>query len=546
MNSTSIKHTSPELAPGTVLLEDNAAHEGISTSHLKHGTGRNKNIVLIPQPSDDPNDPLNFSFAKKMVILTVTGFGISIFASTVGPLLNAGFVPIAKDLDTTVAKLVNATGYQTVTVAAWSLVVNAAARKWGKRPVFLASGIFNLVGSSVGATATTYKQLLAARIIQGFSVSAYESLVFAMTSDLFFLHERGLYVSAVSFLLAVVSNFSSVICGPITTQLGWKWLFYFLIIFGGLQTILQFLFVPETQYNRHKLSANSNTSNSTSADTPDLEVRKPVSTEIESSSTCNADVPKPKTFVQSLSVFTGTHSDENFFRLLLGPIAVCLNIAVLWALLVSAFFFSLYITIANLLAQVFSGPPYLLNASSVGYLSLGPFIGGLLGATIAGLVGDPLVRRCARANGGVFEPEYRLLIMVFGVLAFPGIVGFGYVADLHKSYYLAAFLHGLGLFGIVFVLIATSNYILDAYPKMGNEMFLASMASKNLMIFGYSYFINDWAARDGPAKELWVFSVVGAGLLLTSPIVYLLGKKYRIYWSKHNLLDKMHISTHEY
>jgi len=26
---------------------------------LKHGTGRFKDIILIPQPSDSPNDPLN-------------------------------------------------------------------------------------------------------------------------------------------------------------------------------------------------------------------------------------------------------------------------------------------------------------------------------------------------------------------------------------------------------------------------------------------------------------------------------------------------------
>lgn len=28
---------------------------------LKHGTGRFSGIVLVPQPSDSPNDPLNVS-----------------------------------------------------------------------------------------------------------------------------------------------------------------------------------------------------------------------------------------------------------------------------------------------------------------------------------------------------------------------------------------------------------------------------------------------------------------------------------------------------
>lgn len=30
-------------------------------SWLKHGTGRFEHVVLVPQPSDDPNDPLNVS-----------------------------------------------------------------------------------------------------------------------------------------------------------------------------------------------------------------------------------------------------------------------------------------------------------------------------------------------------------------------------------------------------------------------------------------------------------------------------------------------------
>lgn len=39
--------------PGTVLLVDDA-HE----QSTKHATGKHTEIVLIPPPSDDPNDPL--------------------------------------------------------------------------------------------------------------------------------------------------------------------------------------------------------------------------------------------------------------------------------------------------------------------------------------------------------------------------------------------------------------------------------------------------------------------------------------------------------
>jgi len=33
----------------------------IPRDQLKHGTGRFSEVILVPQPSDNPNDPLNVS-----------------------------------------------------------------------------------------------------------------------------------------------------------------------------------------------------------------------------------------------------------------------------------------------------------------------------------------------------------------------------------------------------------------------------------------------------------------------------------------------------
>ena len=37
----------------------------IPRDQLKHGTGRFKDVILVPQPSDDPNDPLNVSLPPR-------------------------------------------------------------------------------------------------------------------------------------------------------------------------------------------------------------------------------------------------------------------------------------------------------------------------------------------------------------------------------------------------------------------------------------------------------------------------------------------------
>jgi hypothetical protein len=43
----------------------------IPRDQLKHGKGRFSNIILIPQPSDSPNDPLNWPQWKKEMILLI-------------------------------------------------------------------------------------------------------------------------------------------------------------------------------------------------------------------------------------------------------------------------------------------------------------------------------------------------------------------------------------------------------------------------------------------------------------------------------------------
>lgn len=51
----------PEFIPGTVQLVDKEAKLAI---HHAHGNGQD-DIVLIPTPSDHPDDPLNWSSFRK-------------------------------------------------------------------------------------------------------------------------------------------------------------------------------------------------------------------------------------------------------------------------------------------------------------------------------------------------------------------------------------------------------------------------------------------------------------------------------------------------
>ena len=538
--------------PATVILDEQSAHAENVTSRLKHGQGKSSHIVLVPQPSEDPNDPLNWSSVKKLTIVTIIGFGACLYASTLGPLLNAGLFVIALEFNKQIGDITIISGYQLLVAGASGLLVSACSRKWGKRPVFLISSLFGLLGSIVGSATSSYNGLLAARIIQGGSTAAYESLVISMIGDLYFVHQRGVSMSIVQFILGAVSNLSSVICGPITANLGWKYLFHLAVLFTGLQTILLFLFVPETQYNRDHRYDTDEIAKENLAELGEIEKRHIErlenlgleKTQTVTSTRSDHHPRTKKTFTQELAVFTGTYSNDNFLQLLIAPIAVCSNLAILWVTVVSGTLVATYVAMAYVLAQIFSLPPYLLNASGIGYLSIGPTIGGIIGALLFGALNDPLIKWCARKNSGVYEPEYRLLPMFGGLMAGLGLMLFGYLTQNLQSYYATATVHGLTLFGIVAATIATSGYGLDAFREMSSEIFVAGIIFKNFMFYGFSYFVNNWTATAGPAEVFYSFGGLAFALVLTTPVILIFGKKYRSFWSRHDLMEKFHIKTH--
>jgi len=63
-----------------------------------------------------------------------------------------------------------------------------------------------VIANIMAMCVSDYKGLLAARIVSGFSTSAYESLTFASIGDLYFVHQRGIRLSICQFISGGVSN----------------------------------------------------------------------------------------------------------------------------------------------------------------------------------------------------------------------------------------------------------------------------------------------------------------------------------------------------
>ncbi|KAJ5727517.1 MFS general substrate transporter [Penicillium malachiteum] len=468
--------------PGTVTLDENPANTHIPTDGMKLGTGKNSHIVLVPQPSNDPNDPLNWPAWKKAIVTIITGFGTIIFGAVMNPLLNAVSVVIANDYNVTVSKVTLLAGYQTLITAGTAPLVSAISKKHGRRSISIFASLSGLVGNIVGSATKDYTGLVAARVVQGLSVAAYEALFYVTIGDIYFVHKRGFYVAIATFILAAVSNLTSVICGAISQSLGWRYIFRIFIPISALQLILQFIFVPETAYRR---DSRFDIDELQVADSAQAKNKNTVGTHIENMA--SQEIPQQKTIVQEMRIFTGVYTEENILKLVLGPFVVLLNPVITFATLAQSWFVGAFVSIAYCLNQIFLSPPYNLSTLGIGNLSIGPFLGGLLGLLLLGAINDPLIKFISRRNHGVYEPEYRLLLSILSLAMPVGLIAFGYAVQHSLNLYLTAFSNGVAVFRTLAMITATSSYLLDAYRSMSNEIFIIGMSVRSFILYTFSY-----------------------------------------------------------
>nr|CEG05268.1 unnamed protein product [Fusarium clavum] len=110
-----------DVVPGTVLLVD---FDG--TADAPHA----RDIVLVPTPSEDPDDPLNWSPWRKTLLLTT----ICVYCLSVGIASAAIYsilVPISVATGLTVGDLNTGTGYMFLLLGWGCLIWQPLAQKYG-------------------------------------------------------------------------------------------------------------------------------------------------------------------------------------------------------------------------------------------------------------------------------------------------------------------------------------------------------------------------------------------------------------------------------
>ncbi|CAG9952770.1 unnamed protein product [Clonostachys rosea f. rosea IK726] len=491
--------------------------------------GETKQIILIPKPTSDPNDPLNWSKAYRIYIACLVSCAI-FFSNFLAAGPSVAMVAITTDYfgpptDPRFAQWTAKAAYLFTSTALLQGMGNLfwvpMMVKFGRRPVYVISfTIYTAVSAWAGAEAS-FDRALAARILMGFASGAAECLAPLTIADIFFLHERGTVMAFYTAALSAGVGTGIVVSGLITINLHWRYIYWISTALIGTCTILIIFTFPETTYDRSEETEPAYCEREVGhKDANNTECVEWASGATHSTTTKNG-------YWQSLRIFSGRHTKESYFKLAMRPVVMLALPPVLWATIVMAVTIGFLVAITSNFAIAFN-KVYGFEAWQAGLCFLASPIGALIGAYFGGHLTDQIADRATHRNGGIREPEMRLPAMTISVLTSPlSLVLYG-VGIGNGMHWMVPTL-GLGLlsFSVVQATNITLVYTIDVYRPIAGEITVTQHAFKSALGFLLSFYTNPWIEKAGYQKSFGAMAGISGGFILFWVPFYLWGNHIR-------------------
>ncbi|KAI1635074.1 hypothetical protein F4809DRAFT_473698 [Biscogniauxia mediterranea] len=367
---------------------------------LKYGKGKHSGIELSPQPSDDPQDPLNWplwrkhlNFAALLVMVALVGAMKTAYISV------DSFIAIEEGVSYTAA--VALTGAPLIISAATGMASTVIARIWGKRPVYLVSTILIFIGV-VWNTQVNGRvgENMAARVFQGMGWGAFDTLVLGSIQDTYFEHQRQSKI-LIYYVVSVATTWGSPLLGGIASSgpAGFAVQFEIISCFMTIAIPLIVFGVPETTFDRSSLDAAPPTLARSQSFWPGRTLTKKAALDYIGKMkpwSYKAKTIDPALIMQAPRAMVAPST-------LLLFVATLIPHAGLWGL-------------ASSVSLLFSPMPFVLPEAILGALMVGPFILATTTALASGL-------SCFQRR---FTPTVHLTALAMGTaLASVGLLGFG-------------------------------------------------------------------------------------------------------------------------
>ncbi|KAL2072200.1 hypothetical protein VTL71DRAFT_11543 [Oculimacula yallundae] len=540
------------VAPGTVLL-----HQTVSKSDIEHliTAPGDSDVVLQPQPSCDPNDPLNWSKFRKILNFSLA----ALYTLWVYTILDIGTVAYAlwnKRLGISFQNLSNAYGANTASLAVGGIFLIPLTLKYGRRPVYLATSLGLTLAAVWMANAKTLGDFVGANLISGISGSVGDAIVQFTIADLFFVHQRGT-MNGIYVLMVNLGVFAAPIAtGYVIKAQDWPWMYWYCVIFTGATFIAMIFLYEETKYTTQVLNATepqqpiTTTEADKSFESEDKKQNiRPMATDTSTDQDgrvqkdwIDSSIPM-KTYRERHRLYTTTPGTlQQFVKIVLRPfIYIWCFPAVAYVSLQYGVILSLFSVVGNSQAAIFSRPPYNFQPSSIGLMSVPGLTGAVIGTIYGGPVSDWAILWMSKRNKGIYEPEYRLYLCLLPAVAGPaGLLLYGISATKGLPWIIPFF--GIGLFAFALASISnlSSVYLYDSYLNILGGALVAVTVVRNGLATVVLFSFNPWVGAMGYRNTFILCSMLALAATMTVIPMIIWGKHFRM-----KLADKYKHYAHE-
>ncbi|KAJ6008466.1 MFS transporter [Penicillium herquei] len=483
-------------APG--VIEGVEALEGyvIDPSYYADNAARLKTtkegrFVLIPQPLDSPEDPLNWKESKKLRIVAIVAY-IALLADYTGGTAIITVIPQSIQWGLSQETVQRAVVGNLFTIGVCGLVVVPLTSYFGRWPVTLVFQCMMLGTCVWSAAATSFPSYLAARILNGFFCSVGQGGALLWIKDLFYFHQHPQIINYVEFSIILSPYLGPLITSFIVSEVSWRWAFWVCTILSGIGLTLVF-FMDETLFDRK---------------TPIILRGSYVSRILGAN---QAQSWKYKSFLSCMS------------RPLVAIAKIPVLIIIIYYFLNFAWVIGVNTTIAIWLSDIYG-----FSTRGIGYFYFFGIVGCLVGWFIGHFLHDAVGRYYTNRHAGRLHPEARLIITYPAtILCCVSLIILGLAFQRHWHYMVIAVFAATQCVGVMIVTTAVNAYLLDCYPEGSGEVGAWVSASRSWAGFMATYIQIEWVDRTGPAKALGIQAGITAASLFFMAFLQIYGKRMR-------------------
>lgn len=218
-----------------------------------NGCRKTEGQVDITQPQENPSAlqaPYTVFTRGQKRLITVM-IGVAMFFSPMTANIYFPCLPSLQLAMGTTLQLLNSTITAYIVLQGLSpMFFGDLADNVGRRPVYLLTfTLYTAASLGLALNRNSYAVLLALRMLQSAGCSATAAVSYGVLADVAVPAERGRMLGAAMVAANLGPSFGPLLGGVLADKVGWRWVFWFMVILGGSFLLVLFLLFPETARN---------------------------------------------------------------------------------------------------------------------------------------------------------------------------------------------------------------------------------------------------------------------------------------------------------